>query len=74
VQEFSKNINNKTKKNYPKELLKRLLSEQNYHDRKYATEGSYPPHYKIYPTYSIFIKIKEKLGDINGKRVIEYGC
>ena len=55
-------------------LEKKLSSEKKFHDLKYTQSQAYPVHYQYNPTYKIFVKMKEKLGNIDGKRILEYGC
>jgi ubiquinone/menaquinone biosynthesis C-methylase UbiE len=55
-------------------LNERLESEKEFHDSKYSGKTTIAPHYQFNPTYHIFLKMKELLGDIEGKRILEYGC
>jgi ubiquinone/menaquinone biosynthesis C-methylase UbiE len=55
-------------------IEKKLSSEEKFHDLKYTQSQASPAHYQYNPTYKIFLKMKDKLGDIKGKRILEYGC
>jgi len=57
-----------------KELERRHISEETYHDMRYKDENHYPKHYKYNPTYVIFQKMKQMLGNVEGKHILEYGC
>ena len=48
--------------------------EERFHNEKYQGKIALPRHYALNPTYSIFVKMKEMLGEISGKRILEYGC
>lgn len=52
----------------------RLESEEKFHDLKYGEKSNGPRIYRFHPTYRIFRKMKEKLGDISGRHILEYGC
>jgi SAM-dependent methyltransferase len=57
------------------ELRRRHEAEASFHDRKYATGESFPRHYRVNPTYPVFVRMLESVGpDLSGKRVLEYGC
>jgi len=55
-------------------LQARLEREAQFHDRKYGGENLYPRHYSARPTQYIYSRMRESLGDLHGKRVLEYGC
>ena len=55
-------------------LSKRLKSEEIFHDKKYQDSNSLPSHYKLQPTAMIYEFMKEMIGDISDKSVLEYGC
>jgi len=55
------------------DLTSRHASEEEFHNLKFK-EHSHPAHYKFNPTARIFFKMKEMIGDITGKRILEYGC
>jgi SAM-dependent methyltransferase len=57
-----------------KDLAARHAAEAKFHDEKYGEGERYPRHYKINPTYPIYLKMLEMAGDLAGKRVLEYGC
>jgi SAM-dependent methyltransferase len=56
------------------DIAKRHTVEQKFHDKKYTTLHSSPHHYQVNPTYRIFEIIRENLGTIKGKHILEYGC
>ena len=56
-------------------LAERLKAEASFHDHKYATEESFPKHYKINPTLPVFNRMLARLPrDMSGLHVLEYGC
>jgi SAM-dependent methyltransferase len=55
-------------------LEARLKREAQFHDKKYGGEDLYPRHYAARPTYYVYQQLRESLGDLHGKRVLEYGC
>ena len=54
-------------------LEARLKREAEFHDTKYGTGGS-PRHYAVGPTQYVYSQMRDALGDLHGKRVLEYGC
>jgi SAM-dependent methyltransferase len=52
----------------------RFSRERDFHDRKYSHKDTSPRHYAVSPTYHIFKKVRELLGDLAGKTVLEIGC
>ena len=61
--------------NKEKDLAKRLQNEEIFHDKKYIEEdNALPSHYKLQPTALIYECMKEMIGDISNKNVLEYGC
>jgi 2-polyprenyl-3-methyl-5-hydroxy-6-metoxy-1,4-benzoquinol methylase len=56
------------------DLQRRLAQEAQFHDAKYSGEDLYPRHYKVSPTVHVYAAMMEMLGDLRGKRVLEYGC
>ncbi|WP_375177135.1 class I SAM-dependent methyltransferase [Marinobacter mobilis] len=57
-----------------KVLESRHRSEEEFHDRKYSVDNSSPKHYSYGPTYRIFKNMKNMLGNVEGKNILEYGC
>jgi SAM-dependent methyltransferase len=56
-------------------LQARLQREAEFHDTKYSTgEESYPSHYSVGPTQYVYTQMRDALGDLNGKHVLEVGC
>jgi 2-polyprenyl-3-methyl-5-hydroxy-6-metoxy-1,4-benzoquinol methylase len=55
-------------------LDERLEREAKFHDEKYAGGNLYPRHYAVRPTEYVYQQMKQMLGDIDGKRLLEYGC
>jgi SAM-dependent methyltransferase len=59
----------------PDPLLEaRLQREAQFHDAKYGGGGSSPRHYTVWPTQYVYMHMRDSLGDLHGKRVLEYGC
>ena len=57
------------------DLADRHKAEASFHNHKYATGDSFPRHYKVNPTYPVFLRLINSLGnDLSGLRVLEYGC
>jgi 2-polyprenyl-3-methyl-5-hydroxy-6-metoxy-1,4-benzoquinol methylase len=54
-------------------LAARQQREAEYHDTKYSGGGS-PKHYSVGPTEYVYAQMHDALGDLHGKRVLEYGC
>jgi ubiquinone/menaquinone biosynthesis C-methylase UbiE len=61
-------------KNSSRTTEERFRSERSFHDAKYAGDDLYPPHYRANPTYQVYEKMVELIGDMRGKRLLEYGC
>jgi ubiquinone/menaquinone biosynthesis C-methylase UbiE len=58
----------------PDSLLdERLKREAEFHDTKYGG-GDTPLHYSVMPTQYVYVQLRDALGDLQGKRVLEYGC
>ena len=55
-------------------LQARLERETEFHDRKYGGGDLYPRHYAAGPTQYVYSQLRDSLGDLHGKRVLEYGC
>lgn len=55
-------------------LDERLARESSFHNEKYTGRDLYPAHYAVNPTEHVYKQMKSMLGDISGKRVLEYGC
>lgn len=55
-------------------LQARLEREAQFHDRKYGGDDLYPRHYAARPTQYVYIQLRDSLGDLHGKRILEYGC
>jgi ubiquinone/menaquinone biosynthesis C-methylase UbiE len=55
-------------------LQERYYKETNFHNIKYSNPSSGPRHYKVNPTYRIFSEMAKKLGNLEGKRILECGC
>ncbi len=56
------------------ELDSRLEREAEFHDKKYAHHDATPRHYAAMPTQYVYEQMRDALGDLTGKRVLEYGC
>ncbi len=57
-----------------KDLGARHQSESQFHDAKYGEGDHYPKHYAVNPTYPVYQAMLEMAGDLDGSRVLEYGC
>lgn len=55
-------------------MNERYTSEEKFHDSKYGKKAGCPYHYRFNPTYDIFQEMKIMMGDVKGKKIIEYGC
>src|ERR1700738_2051524 len=55
-------------------LETRLQREAQFHDAKYSGGDLYPRHYAARPTLYVYTQLRACLGDLHGKRVLEYGC
>jgi len=55
-------------------LEARLKREAQFHDKKYGGVDLYPRHYAARPTQYVYRQMRTALGDLGGKRVLEYGC
>lgn len=55
-------------------LEARLRREAEFHDNKYGSGDVTPRHYSAWPTQHVYTEMRDSLGDLNGKRVLEYGC
>lgn len=55
-------------------LAERHKKEEGFHDEKYSEEGTSPKHYQVNPTFKIYQRMIEMIGNIDGKRILEYGC
>lgn len=55
-------------------LEARLQREVEFHDTKYSVGDSYPAHYAVGPTQYVYTQMRDVLGDLNGKHVLEVGC
>jgi ubiquinone/menaquinone biosynthesis C-methylase UbiE len=55
-------------------LTARHASESAFHDRKYAHGEGYPRHYAVQPTYPVYVRMRDMMGALSERRVIEYGC
>jgi len=51
----------------------RLKREAVFHDSKYDS-GDAPAHYRLRPTQYVYTQLRDALGDLHGKQVLEYGC
>jgi SAM-dependent methyltransferase len=56
------------------ELGARLAREATFHDAKYSGSDLYPRHYAVRPTEYVYTEMSRMLGDLSGKKVLEYGC
>jgi SAM-dependent methyltransferase len=56
------------------ELAHRHRQEEAFHDQKYGKKQGDPAHYQLGPTFRVFQRLKEQLGDLRGRRVLECGC
>jgi len=61
-------------KNKAEKFSNRNISEQKFHDKKYSSVHNAPVHYQYNPIAVIYLKIKEMIGDLRNKDVLEYGC
>lgn len=52
----------------------RLRREREFHDRKYRGEIGRPRHYRQHPTAVVLDRALERLANVRGLPVIEYGC
>lgn len=64
----------KVKTGKARDLASRQESESEFHDKKYGDGEGYPRHYMIHPTFPIYLRMLEMVGDGAGKEVLEYGC
>jgi SAM-dependent methyltransferase len=55
-------------------LEARLQREAQFHDKKYGGGDLYPRHYAAWPTQYVYRQMRDALGDLRGKRILEYGC
>jgi SAM-dependent methyltransferase len=55
-------------------LAARHEAETRFHDEKYGADEHYPRHYDVNPTYPIYERMLAMAGDLQGQRVLEYGC
>jgi SAM-dependent methyltransferase len=55
-------------------LEARLRREAEFHDTKYGSGEGMPRHYSAWPTQHVYTEMRDALGDLHGKRVLEYGC
>jgi ubiquinone/menaquinone biosynthesis C-methylase UbiE len=55
-------------------VRERMTEEEAFHDRKFGSVGARTSYYDVGFKSLIFQTMLEKLGDIQGKRVLEYGC
>jgi ubiquinone/menaquinone biosynthesis C-methylase UbiE len=55
-------------------LEARLQREARFHDAKYSDGDSYPAHYSVGPTQYVYRQMRDALGDLNAKHVLEVGC
>ena len=55
-------------------LQARLQREAQFHDTKYSSGDHTPRHYGAWPTQYVYTEMRDALGDLHGKRVLEYGC
>jgi 2-polyprenyl-3-methyl-5-hydroxy-6-metoxy-1,4-benzoquinol methylase len=56
------------------QLQGRLQREAEFHDAKYGGGDVHPRHYASWPTQYVYTRMRDSLGDLHGKRVVEYGC
>lgn len=52
----------------------RLKSEEDFHNHKFAQLDNEPLHYKYKPTYMLFERMKQKMGSVEDKELLELGC
>lgn len=52
----------------------RLEREARFHDSKYGGDDKMPRHYAAHPTQYVYLQMRTALGNLTGKRVLEYGC
>jgi len=57
-------------------VQERQDAEREFHDRQYGGTGEgRPAHYRVHPTYPVFLKMLDFMGDrLPGGAVLEYGC
>jgi len=57
-------------------VQERQVAERAYHDRQYGGTGEgRPAHYRVHPTYPVFLRMLDIMGDrLAGGVVLEYGC
>ncbi len=55
-------------------LEARLQREAQFHDTKYSGGDSYPAHYSVGPTQYVYNRMRDALGPLDGKHVLEVGC
>ena len=55
-------------------LAARLQREAQFHDTKYSSGHLAPRHYAAWPTQYVYLQMRDALGDLRDKRVLEYGC
>jgi SAM-dependent methyltransferase len=65
---------NGPKSNQDSLLEARHQREAQFHAAKYGAGETLAPHYAAFPTQFVYTQMRESLGDLRGKRVLEYGC
>ncbi len=55
-------------------LSARLEREARFHDAKYGEGEKTPRHYATAPTQYVYERMRDMLGDLRGRHVLEYGC
>jgi len=56
------------------QMTEREKAEKVFHDKIFSQHSHGPSHYSLNPTFHIFLKMMELLGDIKGKKILECGC
>lgn len=52
----------------------RHRKEEEFHNQKYANANTSPKHYDVNPTFKIFQRMIQIIGNVSDKRILEYGC
>lgn len=55
-------------------LESRQKDESSFFDDRYDNKERYPGHYAVHPTYPVYQRMLDMIGDLSGKSVLEYGC
>lgn len=55
-------------------LESRLVNEKHFHDKKFSAQNEMKSYYDVGFKSIVFNNFMEKIGDLEGKKVLEYGC